>query len=62
MMYQIGSVRPGSDQDIKVLVTKFSDKLPMLERASLIQAEIEQEKYEIEAEFFSEIRKNLPAR
>ncbi|WP_019278129.1 hypothetical protein [Vibrio coralliilyticus] len=57
MMYQIGSVRPGSDQDIKVLVTKFSDKLPMLERASLIQAEIEQEKYEIEAEFFSKIRK-----
>ncbi|NOI73998.1 hypothetical protein [Vibrio owensii] len=56
MMYQIGSLRPGSEQDIQELLVEFRQKLPMIERNSLIQAEIEQEKYKIEAEFFSEIR------
>ena len=57
MLYQIGSLQPGSDKDTKKLLLEFNQKLPIIERASLIYAEREQEKYQIETEFFSEIRK-----
>ncbi|NNN46265.1 MULTISPECIES: hypothetical protein [unclassified Vibrio] len=56
MMYQFGSLDLNSDNEIKALMVKFSEKLPIIESVNFVHSEREQEIYRIEADFFSKIR------
>jgi hypothetical protein len=56
MMRQFGTMNPHSKDEMKALILDFGSKLPMIEAYSIYLAETEQDKYNVESEFFGEIR------
>jgi hypothetical protein len=56
LMRSFGEYNFSSEDDMRKMVGRFSTVLPMIEGYSIAMSEAEQEKYRVEAEFFSSIR------
>lgn len=62
MLRRFGEVDMRSEEGLKELVLSFGDKLTIIQEYSVAMAKAEQEKYDIEAEFFSVIRSESASR
>lgn len=56
MLNKFGELNMNSKNEIKKMISEFSEMLPVIKAYSLALAETEKKKYKVEAEFFSKIR------
>ncbi|MDO7926719.1 hypothetical protein Q6A51_08005 [Pseudomonas sp. KFB-139] len=62
MLRKIGDTDVMSEEAMKEMVADFSAKLPVIEKYSEALAKAEQEKYNVEYEFFSVVRQESASR